>query len=128
MGGGTEPSTPAELLAAPQGFADVVAKLAATLATTPPPGFDGGARWAASVVAVLQYSSTTMKESLTQYASDLSAIDPNDPAAFVEFKQFHGQPAGLSEGYTLLATLDTQLDPAVAAAVREIPSCASVGL
>lgn len=126
--GGPGPSTPAELLAARQGFAARMTQTAATLAATPPPGFDGGAAWAASVIAVLQYSGETMTASLPQYAADLAALDPNDPAAFQAFKRWHAQPEGLEEGYGLLATMDTQLDPSIMAAVRAIPSCKSAGM
>lgn len=76
---------------------------------------------------VVQYSGATMRTSLA-HAADLAAIDPNDPTAFQTFRQFHEQPAGLAEGYGVLAGMNTQLDPAIMAAVREIPACKPLGL
>jgi hypothetical protein len=122
------PSTPAELLTLQQTFATTITQTAATLATTPPPGFDGGTGWAASVIAVLQSSSATMTAALAQSTGELAALDPNDQAALESFKTKVSQPPGFKDAYTLLATMDTQVDPSVAAAVHEIPSCASIGL
>jgi hypothetical protein len=124
----SHPSTAAELLTLQQKFATTISQTAAALATTPPPGFDGGAEWAASVIAVLQSSSATMTAALAQSTGELAALDPNDQAALESFKTKVSQPPGFKDAYTVLATMDTQVDPSVAAAVRKIASCASIGL
>lgn len=92
----------------------------ARLATTPPPTFDGGTDFAEKLTAGLSSAAST----LSTAADKLDDVDPTDATALAA-----AQPVFKIKMVEAISALQTvsQLDPAVVAAVRGIPSCQSLG-
>lgn len=92
----------------------------ARLAASPPPTFNGGADFAEKLTTGL----STAASSLSDAADKLDAVDPNDASALAA-----AQPVFKINVLQAVAALQTvsQLDPAVVAAVRGIPSCQTLG-
>ena len=90
------------------------------LAATPPPTFDGGTDFAEKLTTGLSNAAST----LSAAADKLDAVDPTDATALAA-----AQPVFKINVLEAISALQAvfQLDPSVVAAVREIPSCLSLG-
>ena len=85
-----------------------------TLASTPPPTFQGGDTAASGIVAALQQYGPVF----TDFGQKAAQIDPNDAAALQQLAtDFESEVSGASS----LTQFD--FDPAVKQAVNQIPSC-----
>ena len=93
----------------------------ATLATTPPPTFDGGAQFASTVTTGLGTTGTDLAKSAETFA----AVDPSDAATLAAAKTT--LQADLIKAVGPLQSI-SGLDPAIQAATTEIPSCKSLGV
>jgi len=94
---------------------------AATLATTPPPTFAGGAQFASTGTTGLGSTGTDLETSAETFA----AVDPSDASKLAAAKTT--LKADLIKAIGPLQSI-SGLDPAIQAATTQIPSCKSLGV
>jgi len=94
---------------------------AATLATTPPPTFAGGAQFASTGTTGLGSTGTDLETSAETFA----AVDPSDASKLAAAKTT--LKADLIMAIGPLQSI-SGLDPAIQAATTQIPSCKSLGV
>lgn len=109
------------LISAIQTLSGAFTSTSATLATTPPPTFEGGAEFASTVTTGLGATGADLAKSAETFA----AVDPSDASKLAAAKTT--LQADLIKAVGPLQSI-SGLDPAIQAATTEIPSCKSLGV
>lgn len=110
-----------QLIGAIKTLSSAFTSTSATLATTPPPTFDGGAQFASTVTTGLGTTGTDLAKSAETFA----AVDPSDASKLAAAKTT--LKADLIKAVGPLQSI-SGLDPAIQAATTQIPSCKSLGV
>lgn len=124
ISGGDSAEPKEQLSTAVDGFnaiGDALSATAKTLAPLPPPTIDGGARIASGIVSALTAAGPAVK----QAASTLAATPATDAATVKS--AIATAAAAMTNSVSGLNASTYQLDKYTQAAIKRIPSCATVG-